>query len=156
VDLEGRVLDGDDRPIPGLWGAGELTGFGGVNGWAGLEGTFLGPSILTGRTTARAVLAALATERRLQPRREPPPPPPVPAASGAADACLECHPVPDDVERSRPGYLHFEAVHRAVLSEERSCASCHAELAPFDPDRHAIDRIALAGTCGSCHLAREH
>lgn len=157
VDLEGRVLDREGRPISGLWAAGELTGFGGVNGWAGLEGTFLGPSILTGRTTAASVLAALASGSPLAPRREAAPSAPSePTASSGGEECLTCHALDERLERSLPGYLHFEAVHRVVRSEERSCASCHAGLVPFDPDAHVLDRLALASTCGACHLAREH
>lgn len=59
VDLECRVLDVRRQPIPGLYAAGEVTGFNGLNGKAGLEGTFLGPSILQGRILGRN-LATLA------------------------------------------------------------------------------------------------
>jgi flavocytochrome c len=45
VDRSCRALDARKRPIPGLYAVGELTGLVGINGKAGLEGTFLGPSI---------------------------------------------------------------------------------------------------------------
>ena len=43
TDLAGRVLQADDQPIPGLYAAGEVAGFGGggVHGYRALEGTFL-------------------------------------------------------------------------------------------------------------------
>lgn len=44
TDLSGRVLDASGAPVPGLYAAGEVAGFGGggVHGYRSLEGTFLG------------------------------------------------------------------------------------------------------------------
>src|SRR6185369_10428588 len=42
VDLECRVLNSRRQPIAGLFAVGEVTGFNGLNGKAGLEGTFIG------------------------------------------------------------------------------------------------------------------
>jgi len=51
TDLECRALDAGGHPVDGLFAAGEAAGFGGggMNGKRGLEGTFLGGCILTGR-----------------------------------------------------------------------------------------------------------
>lgn len=51
TDLCCRVLNRYFEPIPGLYAAGEVAGMAGghINGKAGLEGTMLGPSILSGR-----------------------------------------------------------------------------------------------------------
>ena len=51
TDLACRVVDKHFRIIPGLYAAGEVAGMAGghINGAAGLEGTMLGPSILSGR-----------------------------------------------------------------------------------------------------------
>jgi hypothetical protein len=51
TDLQGRVLDCAGQPIAGLLAAGEAAGFGGggMNGKRGLEGTFLGGALLSGR-----------------------------------------------------------------------------------------------------------
>ena len=57
IDSSCRVLDKRGGVIPGLYAVGELTGLAGINGKAGLEGTFLGPSILTGRVAGRTVAA---------------------------------------------------------------------------------------------------
>ncbi|WP_232852588.1 FAD-binding dehydrogenase [Nocardia acididurans] len=56
TDLSGRVLDPHGQPIPGLYAAGEATGFGGggIHGYRALEGTFLGGCLFTGRETGRA------------------------------------------------------------------------------------------------------
>ncbi|WP_432457877.1 FAD-binding dehydrogenase [Cellulomonas iranensis] len=61
TDLEGRVLRPDGEVLPGLWAVGEAAGFGGggVHGHRALEGTFLGGCLFTGRTTGRALVAAL-------------------------------------------------------------------------------------------------
>lgn len=57
TDLSARALGADGAPIPGLYAAGEASGFGGggVHGYRSLEGTFLGGCLFTGRTAGRAV-----------------------------------------------------------------------------------------------------
>ena len=59
TDLSSRALGGDGAPIPGLYAAGEVAGFGGggVHGYRSLEGTFLGGCLFSGRTAGRAVAA---------------------------------------------------------------------------------------------------
>jgi predicted oxidoreductase len=64
IDLSCRVIDISGRPIPGLYAVGELAGLAGINGKAALEGTFLGPAIVTGRVAGRAVVAELAIRRK--------------------------------------------------------------------------------------------
>jgi predicted oxidoreductase len=61
TDLEGRVLRADGTPLPGLYAAGEVAGFGGggMHGYRALEGTFLGGCLFSGRTAGRALGAAL-------------------------------------------------------------------------------------------------
>jgi uncharacterized protein len=63
TDLQGRVLDAAGHPIPGLYAAGEVAGFGGggVHGYRSLEGTFLGGCLFSGRQAGRAAAAATAT-----------------------------------------------------------------------------------------------
>ena len=61
TDLSARVLGADGQPIPGLYAAGEVAGFGGggVHGYRALEGTFLGGCIFSGRTAGRAAASAV-------------------------------------------------------------------------------------------------
>jgi uncharacterized protein len=56
TDLDSRVIGADGRPVPGLYAAGEVAGFGGggVHGYAAREGTFLGGCIFSGRVAGRA------------------------------------------------------------------------------------------------------
>ncbi|MCZ7373397.1 FAD-binding dehydrogenase [Micromonospora sp. WMMC250] len=57
TDLDGRVLDDAGQPVPGLYAAGEASGFGGggMHGYRALEGTFLGGCLFSGRQAGRAV-----------------------------------------------------------------------------------------------------
>jgi len=92
TDLSGRVLGQDTppKPVPGLFAAGEVAGFGGggMHGYRSLEGSFLGGCLFSGRQAGRAVARAtggLAVSRtgagtaRRWCRRRPASPPPCPA-----------------------------------------------------------------------------
>ncbi|MET0714341.1 MAG: FAD-binding dehydrogenase [Mycetocola sp.] len=61
TDLSGRALGVDGAPVPGLYAAGEASGFGGggMHGYRALEGTFLGGCLFTGRTVGRSIAAQL-------------------------------------------------------------------------------------------------
>ncbi|TCJ20776.1 FAD-binding dehydrogenase [Rubrobacter taiwanensis] len=61
TDLAGRVLGEDGEPVPGLYAAGEASGFGGggMHGYRALEGTFLGGCLFSGRVAGRAAAAAV-------------------------------------------------------------------------------------------------
>jgi uncharacterized protein len=68
TDLSGRVLSAPagpgaaPEPVPGLYAAGEVAGFGGggVHGYRSLEGTFLGGCLFSGRQAGRAIARELA------------------------------------------------------------------------------------------------
>ncbi|WP_199439339.1 FAD-binding dehydrogenase [Umezawaea beigongshangensis] len=62
TDLSARVLRADGTPLPGVYAAGEASGFGGggVHGYRSLEGTFLGGCIFSGRVAGRAAAAAVS------------------------------------------------------------------------------------------------
>lgn len=64
TDLSGRVLNTSGNPVPGLYAAGEVSGFGGggVHGYRSLEGTFLGGCLFTGREVGRALSKELPKE----------------------------------------------------------------------------------------------
>ncbi|MFB2555070.1 FAD-binding dehydrogenase [Herbiconiux liangxiaofengii] len=61
TDLGGRVLSASGEVVPGLYAAGEASGFGGggVHGYRALEGTFLGGCLFSGRAAGRAAAASL-------------------------------------------------------------------------------------------------
>ncbi|QIS11925.1 FAD-binding dehydrogenase [Nocardia arthritidis] len=59
TNLDSQVMRPDGTPLPGLYAAGEVAGFGGggVHGYNALEGTFLGGCIFSGRAAGRALAA---------------------------------------------------------------------------------------------------
>ena len=71
TDLSSRVLQADGEPLPGVYAAGEVAGFGGggVHGYRALEGTFLGGCIFSGRIAGRAAAQAVRVTAR---PRDPP------------------------------------------------------------------------------------
>jgi hypothetical protein len=126
---------------------GEVAGFGGINGKAALEGTFLGPGIYMGRVAARSIAQQLAPHPRPQSRTR--------VVSGPAmfdDAkCLKCHDVGKDVARHRAGYWHYEQSHTKVLARGYACSSCHGDLFPYRAAAHRLDRSAVVTYCRACH-----
>ncbi len=60
TNLDGQVLRADGEPVPGLYAAGEVAGFGGggMHGYRALEGTFLGGCLFSGRTAGRSAARA--------------------------------------------------------------------------------------------------
>ncbi|MBL8178990.1 MAG: FAD-dependent oxidoreductase [Bryobacterales bacterium] len=150
VDTSCRVLNQDGQPVPGLYASGEATGFGGLNGKNGMEGTFLGPAILMGRVAAQTVAAAAKSKSAAPPttslRTSPPAADPKLAAT-----CTACHDLPKLVEARRNGYWHFEHSHKLVLARKLNCIGCHAEQAPFRASSHKIDRHLQTAVCQHCH-----
>lgn len=61
TDLSGRALGTGGEPVPGLYAAGEASGFGGggVHGYRALEGTFVGGCLFSGRVAGRAAASAV-------------------------------------------------------------------------------------------------
>jgi flavocytochrome c len=151
VDEGCRVRHRNDGNIPGLYAAGELTGFALMNGKASLEGTFLGASILTGRVAARSVVADLAIPRSAQPSRPLEERKPPGASQGTS--CVSCHDISRLVTLKRPGYRHFESSHARVLKESWQCSQCHASMEPYDESAHRINPLELSGSCATCHAA---
>ncbi len=153
IDVSCRVLDRQGAPIPGLYAVGELTGFGGVNGKAGLEGTFLGPSIVTGRVAAQTILQEL----QLQTSKSLPAISPAsrlpfePHREANTQACLKCHPLPALMSATRPGYRHFKLVHHLVLERQQRCGTCHPEFLPVGMQSHQFDRLTQLQNCVLCH-----
>jgi flavocytochrome c len=141
IDLQCRVLDKQRQPIPGLYAVGELAGLAGINGKAALEGTFLGPCIVTGRVAARSLFAELEVSPL--------------AASDGEFRCATCHDVPELLSQPREGYWHFEKVHRATTDRGIDCRQCHADMAPYREDNHRINWRSLTASCMLCHAAQE-
>ena len=141
IDLRCRVLDKQKQAIPGLYAVGELTGLAGINGKAALEGTFLGPCIVTGRVAARSLLKELEVL--------------APATGSNESRCAACHDIPELLSQTRDGFWHFEKVHRATADRGLDCRHCHSELTPYRAENHRINRQTLTASCVLCHVAQE-
>jgi uncharacterized protein len=61
TDLDCRVLTADGTPLPGVYAAGEVAGFGGggMHGYRSLEGTFLGGCLFSGQLAGQAAARAV-------------------------------------------------------------------------------------------------
>jgi succinate dehydrogenase/fumarate reductase flavoprotein subunit len=141
IDLQCHVLDKKKQPIRGLYAVGELTGLAGVNGKAALEGTFLGPCIVTGRVAARSLLEELGF--------------PGQSAASNESRCIYCHDIPELLSQARDGYWHFEKVHREITDRHIDCRHCHSELTPYRVEEHHIHQQSLTASCALCHVAQE-
>ena len=150
IDMQCRALDAGNRPIPGLYAVGEVAGFGGLNGKATIEGAFIAPAMLQGRITGRAIAAAAA--RAAHNADAPEPSSPARAPGAPAVPCATCHQMEALLAKPRAGFWHFERVHRRVAESQLECVACHAEMTPFRPARHRIDRVAQIDSCSYCHL----
>lgn len=150
IDMTCRALDSAHQPIPGLYAVGEIAGFGGLNGQATIEGAFIAPAMMQGRIAGRAIAGALGRSRLTSttavPARSP--------ATGPEARCTTCHAIDRLIAAPRKGYWHFERVHRIVSESTMTCVTCHAEMSPFLPAAHKIDRVAQIDSCTHCHLPR--
>jgi len=141
IDMDCRVVDKQGYPIPGLYAVGELTGLALINGDASLEGTFLGPCVMTGRVAARSILDRFGRQPRV--------------GAARTQQCTECHDIDAKIAKPRPGYWHFEQVHTKALENKFDCSECHGELAPYRKGEHRIDPQVLTVTCKKCHTGLE-
>jgi succinate dehydrogenase/fumarate reductase flavoprotein subunit len=158
IDLKAQVLNHQHTPIPGLYAAGEITGSAGINGLAGLDGTFTGPSILIGRVAGRSA-AAHVNASQAQPNRTSVESAPPKDTEKSAAATAPWSPTMDAAQLAellrtpRDGYWHFEQVHRSVLQRQYACTQCHSALVPQSAIQEREGWRALAETCDNCHLA---
>ena len=150
IDHQAHVLDTHSKPIPGLYAAGEVTGEANINGKQALEGTFLGPAIITGRVAARTVLADFSIHKAKVLIVEPN------DSHQTNDSpntipCLSCHQLPSMIDKPRRGYWHFERVHKIVLETHRDCSECHSGMGKPATPQHRTNPLIQANSCTVCH-----
>ena len=160
IDRSGRVESAAGGIIPGFYAAGEVTGFAGINGRAGLEGTFLGPSIITGRVGARTIVGDLRVMGLMAPatalstlseQQWLGSSPKMFKGKASNDSCTGCHDLQRLVDLGRTGFWHFELSHRIIQDRGLECSQCHTEFFPYDGDEHRVDPIKRAESCMHCH-----
>jgi succinate dehydrogenase/fumarate reductase flavoprotein subunit len=153
IDADTRVVDGNGRPIPGLYAAGEVTGVAGINGSYGGEGTFLGPSVYLGRLAGQAVAG-----NSRGPGRDPAPVAPPAKIVASQDAAWRARAItlPEQalaplIGAQRPGYWHFEVAHRIVGERGLDCTACHTPEWPTRAAVSAAQRQVQLNSCSTCH-----
>jgi len=150
IDINTRVKDQNGQPIDGLFAAGEATGVAGINGRHGGSGTFLAPSVLTGRVAGQN---AAASARRAYTS---------PAYGGTAittarDESADPLPMMDIatlrslLERKRAGYWHWTRAHETVLERTLDCRGCHSREWPTVPAVTHEQKMLQLETCTHCH-----
>lgn len=150
IDTNTNVTSRDNRLIDGLFAAGEVTGVAGINGSHGGSGTFLAPSVLTGRIAGRN---AAATARRIKT-----------ITTDAGRAQHSAPDYPDDkfpmlaedharnlIRRERRGYWHWDRSHEAVLERNLACTDCHSRDWPTLPAMTENQQLLKLATCMRCH-----
>ena len=55
IDTKGRALNEAGEVVSGLYAVGEANGSAGINGKHGMDGMFLGPSVVTGRVAGQTL-----------------------------------------------------------------------------------------------------
>lgn len=153
IDIHAQVLDKKQTPIPGLYAAGEITGSAGINGMAGLDGTFTGPSILIGRVAGQSAAARIKGAQRTAAPAQVTNNPPMDAPRAPWFPTMTAAQLEALLSSPRDGYWHFEQVHKSVLRRELPCNECHSALIPQAPARDAASMRALTETCDHCHTA---
>ena len=144
IDSQARVLSTAGTPIPGLHAAGEVTGVAGINGSHGGSGTFLGPSVFTGRIAGRTA-ASSAGQGEAAVTREA-----EPAPTGDT-TLLDAASLDALLATSRPGYWHFEQAHALVREREWQCTDCHGDQWPTRTAVTAQEKRAQLESCARCH-----
>jgi hypothetical protein len=147
VDRQLRVLDPSGAVLPGLYAVGELNGSLGINGKYGLDGTFLGPAIISGRLAGQSIVAATSAAT---PATEV-----LPIGQPPIDAVWQAGSTPADLElllqQPRDGYWHFQVSHQLVVERDYSCTTCHSAQLPFSTVRDRASRLRQTEVCTTCH-----
>jgi predicted oxidoreductase len=150
IDMQARVLNRTGQPVPGLFAAGEITGSVGINGSHGMDGTFLGPAIMTGRLAGRTISQQrAATSSRTNSQTNvgrvvsDPASAPLPSLTAA-----DLQPL---LAKPRDGFWHFEVSHKTVVERKYACTLCHMPALPFAPVTTRTQREAQTAVCVNCH-----
>jgi predicted oxidoreductase len=132
INIRGQVTDAMRVPISGLYAAGELTGVAGINGSHGGSGTFLGPSVLTGRIAGKAAAEASSKSVGINVRKPSAPTGEVP-------------------NYGLTGYWHYDVVHKLASERAQTCDNCHSDQNPMAMANKPAEMLARLRTCNDCH-----
>ena len=151
VDARLRALNKQGEVISGLYAVGEATGVVGINGDHGMSGTFLGPSVFTGRLAGQSILNDLKAQTApwapaiTKPAAQTENPPESWTASLGPDDLR------DLLQTRREGYWHFTEVHKLVVERDQACGQCHSAAHPMQEVTKSNDKLSQALLCTQCH-----
>jgi predicted oxidoreductase len=150
IDINAQVIGPADRPVDGLFAAGEATGVAGINGSHGGSGTFLAPSVLTGRIAGRnaAVSAKNANTVMTIPDNALEKPPTDTAGQFPLMAAESMRSL---IRSKRAGYWHWDRSHETVLERALDCTDCHSNSWPTMPAVTTNQQLLKLETCAHCH-----
>jgi len=135
INKNTAVLNTDNTIIQGLFAAGEVTGVAGINGSWGMNGTFLGPSVYTGRIAGKNAAKNIKQPQAFSIKTQ--------QAQKEKSVAL--------FSRIRQGYWHFEQVHKLIIERDTPCAACHTETFSMTEAIATEKRLAQLSTCQQCH-----
>jgi succinate dehydrogenase/fumarate reductase flavoprotein subunit len=151
IDMSARVLNRSGQPVPGLLAAGEITGSVGINGSHGMDGTFLGPAIMTGRLAGQTVTKAVGSSAGRTDAARTPGTPGTPATPGTPGTPGPPGTLGTLLAKPRDGFWHFEVSHKTVVERKYECTLCHTAQLPFAPVTTRVQREAQTAVCINCH-----
>jgi len=150
IDMQTQVLGQNGQPIDGLFAAGEATGVAGINGSYGGSGTFLAPSVLTGRIAGRQ--AALSVGRASTNVSEHTFTQPLTSIdTDSKPLIMTVDQMKNLIKLDRAGYWHWNRSHAAVLERKSTCTECHSSDWLTMPARTIKQRMLQLETCTHCH-----
>ncbi|MGE4658748.1 MAG: FAD-binding protein, partial [Gammaproteobacteria bacterium] len=152
IDTEGRVLNGAGEVIPGLYAVGEINGSVGINGRHGMDGMFLGPSVITGRVAGRTIAATgVGLEGGALPISVVPLDGDQLPADDSWEGGLDSGALEAILANTGEGYWHFEQSHNMVLERGYECDLCHSAQVPFFAATNRQSKLAQTEVCANCH-----
>ena len=152
IDTNAQVIGPEDRPIAGLFAAGEATGVAGINGSHGGSGTFLAPSVLTGRIAGRnAAASAQRANTTLRGSKQRLDQPLEPTETNHSLPMMTADDVRTLLKQERAGYWHWARSHATVLERTLICTDCHSRDWPTIPAMTAKQKMLKLDTCTHCH-----
>ncbi len=150
IDMDGRAIDANGDPVPGLYAIGELTGSVGINGSHGMDGMFLGPAVVTGRVAGRTIAESYGDRMKAQVMSAWSMDDPLPDAE-TWEPSMTATELEALLAIPRDGYWHFEMSHDLVLERNYQCADCHSAEVPFMAISNRESKQAQIELCSTCH-----
>jgi flavocytochrome c len=152
IDINTQVIGQNNQPIDGLFAAGEATGVAGINGSHGGSGTFLAPSVLTGRIAGRNSAASARHAGTITPAfNHTNEQPLITTAANPEVPLMTSAEVSGLLKHERAGYWHWERSHTIVIERALACTDCHSPDWPTKPATTLHQQLLKLETCRQCH-----